>query len=112
MRNSKNHWKHLSAGKIITVSPQSVPFMPGVGLIILGAIIFLAPKFFLAAVATFFVLVGVAACYVAWKFMSFKRQVTKLAQEFQHTVDIRAFQVQNHDDIDITDIDTKKTYYH
>jgi hypothetical protein len=112
MRNNTNHWKHFSTGKIVKVSPQSVPFIPGLGLILLGAVIFLAPKFFLAAVATFFVLLGVAACYVAWKFMSFKRQVSKLAQEFQHNVDVKAFQVQNNDDIDITELDSKKTYYH
>jgi hypothetical protein len=112
MRKNTNHWKHLSTDKVVTVSPQSVPFMPGIGLILLGAVIFFAPKFFLAAVATFFVLLGVAACYVAWKFLSFKRQVTKMAQEFQHNVEVRAFQVQNHDDIDITELDNKKTYYH
>ena len=44
--------------------------------------------------------------------MSFKRQVSKLAQEFQHNVDVKAFQVQNNDDIDITELDSKKTYYH
>ena len=90
MRNNTNQWKHFSTGKIVTVSPQSVPFMPGLGLILLG----------------------VAACYVAWKFMSLKKQVSKLAQEFQHNVDVRAFQVQNNDDIDITELDSKKTYYH
>lgn len=112
MPNNTNHFMHFSTGKIATVSPQGVPFMPGVGLILLGAVIFLAPKFFLAAVAAFFVLLGVAACYVAWKFMAFKRQVSKMAQEFQHNVEVRAFQVQNHDDIDITELDSKKTYYH
>jgi hypothetical protein len=86
--------------------------MPGVGLILLGAIVFLAPKFFLAAVGTFFVLLGIGACYIAWKLLSFKRQVTKLAEEFQNSVDIRAFKVQNNDDIDITEPDSKKIYYH
>ena len=112
MHNNTNQWKHFSSAKIVTVSPQGVPFMPGIGLILLGAVIFLAPKFFLAAVAAFFVLLGVAACYVAWKFMSLKRQISKMAQEFQHNVEARAFQVQNHDDIDITELDSKKTYYH
>jgi membrane protein implicated in regulation of membrane protease activity len=86
--------------------------MPGIGLILLGAVIFLAPKFFLAAVAAFFVLIGVAACYIAWKFLSFKKQVSKLAEEFQHSVEVRAFHVQNNDDIDITEINNKKTYLH
>jgi membrane protein implicated in regulation of membrane protease activity len=112
MQRDTNQWKHLSGAKVITTGPRGVPFMPGVGLILLGASIFLAPKFFLAAIGTFFVLLGVAACYIAWKFLSFKRQVTKLAEEFQSTVDIRAFQVQNNDDIDITDPDSKKIYYH
>jgi hypothetical protein len=96
----------------VTISPRGVPFMPGIGLILLGAIIFLAPKFFLAAVGSFFVLLGIAACYIAWKFLSFKRQLSKLAEEFRNGADIRAFQVQNSDDIDITETDSKKIYFH
>jgi hypothetical protein len=112
MQSNTNQWKHFSSSKVVTLSPQSVPFMPGIGLILLGAVIFLAPKFFLAAVAAFFVLIGVAACYIAWKFLSFKKQVSKLAEEFQHSVEVRAFHVQNNDDIDITEINNKKTYLH
>lgn len=112
MPSTPNQWKHFSSHKVISVSPQGVPFMPGIGLILLGAVIFLAPKFFLAAVATFFVLLGIAACYIAWKFICLKRQVTKLAEDFQHSVDVRAFHVQNNDDIDITELNTKKTYLH
>jgi hypothetical protein len=44
--------------------------------------------------------------------MAFKRQVSKLAEEFQNSVDVRSFQVQNSDDIDITETDSKKIYYH
>jgi hypothetical protein len=112
MRNNSNQWKHFSTSKVVTFSPQSVPFMPGIGLILLGAVIVLAPKFFLAAVAAFFILLGVAACYIAWKFLAFKRQVSRLAEEFQNSVDVKAFHVQNNDDIDITEIDNKKTYLH
>lgn len=112
MGSTSNNWKHFSSSKVITFSPQSVPFLPGVGLILLGAVIFFAPKLFLAAVATFFVLIGVAACYIAWKFLAFKRQVTKLAEEFKNSVEVRAFHVQNSDDIDITEIDNKKTFLH
>jgi len=112
MQRNTNQWKHLSGVKVITVSPRGIPFMPGIGLILLGAIVFLAPKFFLAAIGTFFVLLGVAACYIAWKFMSFKRHVSKLAEELHNSVDIRAFKVQNSDDIDITETDSKKIYYH
>jgi Flp pilus assembly protein TadB len=112
MQRNMNQWKHLSGAKVVTITPRGVPFVPGVGLILLGAIIFLAPKFFLAAIGTFFVLLGVGACYIAWKFMSFKRRVSKLAEEFQNGVDIGSFKVQNSDDIDITEPDSKKIYYH
>ena len=112
MQNNSNHWKHFSTTKVVTFSPHSVPFIPGIGLILLGAVILLAPKFFLAAVAAFFVLLGAAACYLAWKLVRFKRQVSKLAEEFQHTVEVRAFHPQNNDDIDITEFDGKKTYLH
>jgi Flp pilus assembly protein TadB len=112
MQRKTNHWKQLSGAKIVRVNPTRVPFIPGIGLILLGAIIFLAPKFFLAAIGTFFVLLGIGACYIAWKFMAFKRQVSKLAEEFQNSVDVRSFQVQNSDDIDITETDSKKIYYH
>jgi hypothetical protein len=112
MQRNTNQWKHLSGVKVITVSPRGIPFMPGIGLILLGAIVFLAPKFLLAAIGTFFVLLGVAACYIAWKFMSFKRHVSKLAEELHNAVDISSFKVQNGDDIDITETDSKKIYYH
>jgi hypothetical protein len=112
MKRDTNQWKHLSGVKIVTISPRGVPFMPGIGLILLGAIIFLAPKFFLAAIGTFFVLLGIAACYIAWKLLSFKRQVSQLAEEFRNNGGLREFQVQNNDDIDITETDSKKIYYH
>lgn len=113
MRNDSQNWKHFSTSKVITFSPIGVPFMPGIGLILLGLVIFMAPKFFLAAVASFFVMLGVAACYITWKLLRFKRQVSKLAEEFQHSVEVRAFHPQNNDDIDITDFDdNKKTYLH
>ncbi len=112
MQRDQNQWKHFSGAKIVTISPRGVPFIPGLGLILLGAVVFLAPKFFLAAIGAFFLLLGIAACYIAWKFLSFKRQVSKLAEEFQNSVDIRAFKVQNSDDIDITEPDSKKIYYH
>ena len=111
MQNNMNHWKQFSSTKIITIKPSGAPFIPGLGLITLGAVIFLAPKFFLAAISTFFILLGVAACYVAWKFMALKKQVAKLAEDLQNTVEIRAFHVQN-DDIDITESDTKKILFH
>lgn len=111
MKSNTDHWHSFSSSKIITVSPRGVPFVPGVGLILLGALIFLAPKFFLAAIAMFFVLLGVACCYIAWKFMSFKKRVQKMAEQFQSSVDINAFNIQN-DDIDITESDSKKILFH
>jgi uncharacterized membrane protein YobD (UPF0266 family) len=111
MKSNTEHWQSFSSSKVITLSPRGVPFMPGVGLILLGTVIFLAPKFFLAAIAMFFVLLGVACCYVAWKFMSFKKHVQQMAESFQSSVDINAFNAQN-DDIDITDTESKKILFH
>lgn len=112
MRSNSNNWKHFSASKVVTIKPGSVPFVPGIGFILLGALIFLAPKFFLAAVAGFFIIVGAVCCYVAWKFMSFKKHVSKLADELHNSVDLRSFQAQNSDDIDITESDDKKIFFH
>ncbi|MEN9845596.1 MAG: hypothetical protein RIS36_743 [Pseudomonadota bacterium] len=112
MQHNTNQRKHLYGPKIVTLSPRGVPFMPGVGLILVGAVIFFAPKLFLAAVGALFVLLGGVACYITWKLLSFKRQISKLAEELRNGVDMRAFQVQNTDDIDITEPDTKKIYYH
>jgi hypothetical protein len=112
MQRKTNHRKQLSSPSIVRVNLTGFPFVPGIGLILLGAIIFLAPKFFLAAIGTFFVLLGIGACYIAWKFMAFKRQVSKLAEDFHNSVDVGSFRVQNSDDIDITETDSKKIYYH
>ena len=111
MKSNTNHWHSFSSHKVITMSPRGVPFVPGVGLILLGALIFLAPKFFLAAIAMFFIFLGVACCYIAWKFLSFKKQVQKMAQEFHDSVERHTFTVQN-DDIDISESDTKKILFH
>lgn len=111
MRRNTANFKVLSSHKVIELSPRGVPFIPGIGLIILGAVIFLAPKLFLATIATFFVLLGAACCYVAWKFIAFKRHVTKLAEELHNSVEIRSFHAQN-DDIDITDPESKKILFH
>jgi Flp pilus assembly protein TadB len=112
MQRNTHQWKQLSGIKVVSVSTRGVPFTPGVVLILLGAAVFLAPKLFLAAVGSFFVLIGVATCYIVWKFMSFKRNLSKLAEEFKNSVDIRTFKVKNSDDIDITESDSKKIFYH
>lgn len=111
MKSNTDHWQSFSSSKVITISPRGIPFVPGVGLILLGALILLAPKFFLAAIAMFFMLLGLACCYIAWKFISFKKQVQKMAQEFHNSIDPRVFSAHN-DDIDITDTDNKKILFH
>jgi len=111
MKSNTDHWQSFSSSKVITLSPRGIPFVPGVGLILLGALIFLAPKFFLAAIAMFFILLGLGCCYIAWKFISFKKHVQKMAQEFNNSLDPRLFNAQN-DDIDITDTDSKKILFH
>lgn len=106
-----SHWNYISSRHLATIPPKGIPFLPGFFLIALGAILFLAPKFFLAAVSAFFILLGIAFCYVAWKVITLKKQVSRLAEELRSTVEIRAFQVQN-DDIDITEMDAKKIFFH
>lgn len=113
MEFKRNNWHHYSTHKVINLSPRGIPFMPGLSLILLGAIIIFAPRFFLAAVSMLFILMGALLCYVAWKFMRLKKQFAKFAQDIQSSVEIRPFDVRS-DDIDITetDPDTKKILYH
>ena len=111
MRKNMSHWNYISSKQFVTIPPKSIPFLPGLFLMALGAVLFLAPKFFLAAVSSFLILLGFAFCYVAWKLISLKKQVSRLAEELRNTVEIRAFQVQN-DDIDISEIDSKKIFFH
>ena len=86
--------------------------MPGLSLILLGAVIILAPKFFLAAISTILILMGALLCYVAWKFVCLKRQFSKFAQDIQSSVEVQSFHARS-DDIDITETtDSKKILYH
>jgi len=111
MEFERNNRQYYSTHKVINLSPKGIPFMPGLSLILLGAVIILAPKFFLAAVSTLLILMGGLLCYVAWKFVRLKKQFSRFAQDIQNSVEIRSFNVRG-DDIDITETDTKKILYH
>jgi hypothetical protein len=113
MESKRNNWQHYSTHRVINLSPKGIPFMPGLSLILLGAIIILAPRFFLAAVSMLFILMGALLCYVAWKFVCLKKQFARFAQDIQSSVEVRSFNVRS-DDIDITEAetDTKKILYH
>ena len=111
MNINRPQWQHFSSGRVIQVTPKGFPFMPGLALILLGLIIVAAPKFFLAAVSTILILMGAMLCYVAYKFLCLKKQLAKFAQDLNNSVEIKSFQVR-HDDIDITESDTKKILFH
>jgi hypothetical protein len=112
MEFNRGQWQQFSTHKVINLSPKGIPFMPGLSLILLGAVIILAPKFFLAAISTLLILMGALLCFVAWKFICLKKQFSKFAQDIQNSVEVRSFHVPG-DEIDITEPpDSKKILYH
>ncbi len=90
---------------------RSFPFIPGLVLIVLGLLVLFAPRLLIAAIATVLFLVGGLLCFVAWKFMQFKRQLTTLARDLEGRIQVQAFHVKDPKS-PFPDDEEKKIIYH
>lgn len=66
-------------------------FLPGMFLIVGGILALLMPKFFIAILAAFLILLGVSLSFLAWKVMQFKRQVEAAIRGFEGRFQIEAY---------------------
>lgn len=94
---------------------REVVFMisPGILLLLVGVGVILAPRFFLALMAVFFVTMGALFCFVGWKLVQLKRKVSKMARDFEAKVYVHGVQVARAEDSDNGDsADSKKVILH
>lgn len=93
-------------------------FAPGMFVIFLGLAVLLAPRLFIALIASFFVLIGCLLCFVAWRVVQLKRKWENLRKEFQGKVIIQGVQLQGMQGLEVSDnevddsADSKKIIYH
>jgi len=73
-------------------------FSPGIMLVLLGIGFILAPRFFLALIAVFFVFLGVFVSVMIYRFLKFKRTLENSAREFQQSFRVQTFEVNPSED--------------
>jgi hypothetical protein len=77
----------------------------------LGLLVLFAPRLLIAAVATVLFLIGGLLCFVAWKLMQFKRQLSTLARGLEGRIQVQAFHVKDPKG-PLSDTEDKKIIYH
>jgi hypothetical protein len=113
MALNQGSWVKMSRREITRQGRRSFPFLPGAFFILLGVVVLTAPRLFFAVLAAMFFFVGFVFCYLAWKFLSFKRQLTGLTRELEGKIQVQAFHVRPPDvETSETDSDGKKIVYH
>lgn len=75
--------KTISSKNITGPKSRVYSFAPGLFLIALGLVVFLAPELILALIATFFVFVGALVCFFTWKFFQLKRRFDQAREELE-----------------------------
>ena len=99
------------SGVVFSSSRRTAPFVPGFLLILLALVVLVAPKLVFGALAFVLLTAGVLLCYVAYRIMRFKKQLSEMAKDFEKRFSVHSFPVDK-PDIDITDLDSKKIVYH
>jgi len=88
--------EHLTGSyKIIAKQGQFSLFVPGLVVVALGLGVVLAPGFFIALIATFFLTIGILLCYAAWRFVQIKKKWESLRKDFQGRVIIHGVQLRD-----------------
>jgi hypothetical protein len=105
---------------VVVSSKRGIPFLPGLLLIALGAVVLIAPRLVLAVLAIFLLSLGTLFCYLVYKFMALRKQINNLTMNFESSLfgahkgtGFKGSKYSDSGDIDITDLDSfKKIVYH
>lgn len=73
-------------GKLFKQSQLVLFFMPGLFFAAVGICALVAPRFLMAAIAGFFLFLGLAFSILAWKFVQLKKRFEKVARNFEARV--------------------------
>ena len=108
---------HLTVS-LVGHSKRSFPFVPGILLMALALVVVFAPRLLLGALALILFIFGAFLCFLAWKFMQFKRHLTRLSKELEGKFQVQAFHVhdgeaQNSDiEVEPGEPEGKKVVFH
>lgn len=111
MLNNRTDWNSFFSTRVVKSSQRSVPFVPGLLLIVLGLVVLVAPRLVLATIAFCLLMVGAVCCYVAYKLVAFRRQIQSLTKSFESSFQSPGFHSRK-PDIDITELEGKKIVFH
>lgn len=111
MRTNRHPPHYVFSTSVVKKSLLGIPFAPGLMLILLGLVVLVAPRLVLGALAFLLLGIGALLCYVAYKFVAFKRRVETLAKNFEGSFQTSSFH-SSKPDIDLTDLESKKIIYH
>ncbi len=111
MQKQFSSWGPRVSGVVYSSSRHGAPFLPGVLLVCLALVVLVAPKLVFGAVALVLLTVGLLLCYVAYRVIQFKRQLSELVKGLEKRFTVQGFPIER-PDIDITEIDSKKIVFH
>jgi len=97
--------------RVLGSSRRSFPFAPGLAFIVLGLLVLFAPRLLIGALAAVLFLIGGLLCFLAWKFVQFKRQLTNFAKDLEGRIQVQAFHMKE-PKITVSDTEEKKIIYH
>jgi len=99
-----------------TVRSGNLLLVPGLFFVLLGIVALVAPRFILALVAGFSLLIGAVLFFVAFKVTQFQRRFAQMARDFEGRIVVHGVNVVPTNDIGAPDIDveptSKKIIYH
>lgn len=96
---------------VVTALQLTMLFIPGVFFVVTGLVAFLAPQLLVAAVAGFFLFVGFCCCFLAWKFVEFKKRFENLVRNFEARVIVQNTNPVHYSEDD-PEMEMKKVIFH
>ena len=94
-------------------SSRALVFGPGVLLVLVGVLALVAPRFVMALIALFFILLGAGFCYVTWKFIQLRKKFDQFAEQFNGKIFVQGVDIRDDFDVEVEDDNvTRKVTYH
>jgi len=101
----------LTSSVVVTKGQHSIPFLPGLVVLCLGVVLLVAPRLVLGALAFCLLTLGVFLCYVAYKFVMLRKQLSTLTKSMETSLYGASFRAGKPDG-DIIEVESGKIIYH
>jgi hypothetical protein len=105
-------WKQYTKDTLVQRGKLSFPFLPGAFFIAVAALVLVAPRLVIAAIAGLLLFVGVMLCFLAWKFLQFKKQITAMTKNLEGRIQVHQFHVHPGNRDEGGEMDSKKIVFH